>query len=67
MKLEELPIEILLKIFSYLPSYDNVSLVNKQFYNIVCELCDSKLCLILNSELFVSLKYISVLLFSYSI
>lgn len=54
MNIEELPIEMLMKIFSYLPSYKNVSIVNKHFYNIACELCDSKICLELKSELFVS-------------
>lgn len=53
--MEELPIEILMKIFSYLPSYDKVSLVNKKFYNIVCEMSDSKICLALNPDLFVSI------------
>lgn len=29
MKIDQLPVEMLMKIFSYLPTYDEVSLVNK--------------------------------------
>lgn len=54
MNIEELPIEILMKIFNYLPSYKNVSIVNKHFYSIACDLYDSKINLELRSELFVS-------------
>jgi len=40
MKIDQLPVEMLLKIFSYLPSYDEVTLTNKQFYTIACTMND---------------------------
>lgn len=54
MKIDELPVEILMKILSYLPSYDKINLVNRQFYNVVCTLRDPEICLYLNEYLFVS-------------
>lgn len=44
MNIEELPVETLMHILSFLPSYGQVSLVNKNFYNIVCSI-DSSICL----------------------
>lgn len=40
-KIDELPVEMLMKVFSYLPNYDAVSLVNKLFYNVACKLTDA--------------------------
>lgn len=40
-KIDELPVEMLMKVFSYLPNYDTVSLVNKLFYNVACKLTDA--------------------------
>lgn len=39
--IDQLPVEILMKIFSYLPSYNQVSLVNKRFYDVVCSVSDN--------------------------
>lgn len=52
MNIEQLPVEILMEIFSYLKSYGNVSLVNKHFYNVVC-MMDSQICLSLDDRFFV--------------
>lgn len=35
MNINQLPIEILIKIFGFLPAYENVSLVNKNFHDVV--------------------------------
>lgn len=45
MKLDQLPVEMLMHIFSYLSEFEEVSLVNKLFYNIVCKMNDSNICL----------------------
>lgn len=39
--IDQLPAELLMKIFSYLPSYSQVSLVNKRFYDVVCSASDN--------------------------
>lgn len=53
MKIDELPAELLIEIFSYLKSYDKVSLVNKQFYNVACKVNDSNICLWIDLHFFV--------------
>lgn len=45
MKIDQLPAEALTKIFSFLPEYGDVGLVNKRFYDIACKVHDSKVCL----------------------
>lgn len=55
MKIDQLPVEILMKIFNYLHSYDKVSLVNKHFYNVACKVTESRIHLRLYSELIVSI------------
>lgn len=55
MNIDEFPVEILMKIFSYLPKYGNIALVNKQFYSIVSTLSDPKICLCLSEYLLVSI------------
>lgn len=52
--IDQLPVEMLLKIFSYLPSYGNVSLVNKLFYDVACKLNDSNVCVSFHSIFLVS-------------
>lgn len=54
---DELPTEMLIKIFSYLPSYQNVSLVNKRFYEVVCVMNDRNIYLTLDSKFFVSILF----------
>lgn len=51
MKIDELPVEMLMKIFSYLPSYKNVSLTNKVFYSIACTTNDPNICLRISSQM----------------
>lgn len=43
MKLIEFPAELLDKIFSYLPSYGNVSLVCSKFYHVACSRANKKI------------------------
>lgn len=50
--MDDLPVELLMKIFSYLPSYSNVSLVSKRFYEVACNV--NEVCLSLGSYFFVS-------------
>lgn len=40
IKIDELPVEILMKIFTYLPRYSEVALVNKVFYDVACSVND---------------------------
>ncbi|KAG4071586.1 hypothetical protein HA402_011740 [Bradysia odoriphaga] len=42
--INQLPVEILIKIFGYLPSFGRVSLVNKLFYDVSCSVHASKIC-----------------------
>lgn len=44
VKMDELPIEMLLKIFSYVPDRKPVALVNRRFYDVVCTLDEPQLC-----------------------
>lgn len=60
MQLEDLPVELLLKIFSYLPSNKNVSLVNKHFYGVICN--SHEVGLSLGSYFFVSADFILFIL-----
>lgn len=59
LKMDKLPVEILMKIFSYLQRFDNVSLVNRQFYNVACTMNDFNICLSL--RLAVSNAFVCVL------
>lgn len=45
MKIDQLPVEMLMKIFSYLPRHGELSQVNKHFYDLVCKVNDSKICI----------------------
>lgn len=54
LSIDQLPVEILMKIFRYLPNCGQVSLVNKLFYNVVCSLNDIFLELFLDSKTLVS-------------
>lgn len=45
MKLDQLPVEILMKTFSYVPTHDEILLVNKLFHNIACNITDANDCL----------------------
>ncbi len=45
MNIDELPVEMLMKIFRYLDRYKEVSLVNKHFYNVWCSSKDWKISL----------------------
>lgn len=38
MHIDDLPVEILVKIFRYLPTFNSVSLVSRRFYNVACDL-----------------------------
>lgn len=51
MKIDQLPLEMLMEIFRYLPMYDKVSLVNKRFYSIVCKLKDPLICIRISSQM----------------
>lgn len=55
--IEELPVEILVKILSYLPNYEKVSLVNKHFYAVVSTQINQQICLDLDAFLFVNAKF----------
>lgn len=48
MKIDELPVEVLMTIFGFLRDYDEVSLVNKLFYGVVCKVNDSNISLHIN-------------------
>lgn len=48
MHIDELPIEMLMQIFAYLPKYNAVSLVSKRFYDVACKVNDSTICLLFN-------------------
>lgn len=52
MNLDQLPVEVLTKIFSFLPAYGEVSLVNKLFYNIACQVNDPNICLRIDRKFF---------------
>lgn len=52
--IDQLPVEILLQIFRYLPNYGQVSLVNKLFYNVACDVNDIWVELSLNPKTLVS-------------
>lgn len=43
--IDELPSEILLKIFNYIPDRRSVALVNRRFYDAVCTLDEPQICL----------------------
>lgn len=45
MNIDELPFELLTKIFSYLPNHKTVALVNHHFYDVVCTLDAPIMCL----------------------
>lgn len=62
MNIDELPIEMLMKIFSYLNREEQVTLVNKHFYNVWCQ---AKVGVIRLSHL-VRVSNISLLLFNSS-
>lgn len=47
-KIDQLPVEVLIEIFRYLPRYDDVSLVSKLFYDVACLVRDSKNCVSFN-------------------
>lgn len=51
MKIDQLPVEMLMKIFSFLPTYSDVSLVNKLFYGISCKVNDSNICLRIDNQM----------------
>lgn len=57
MKIDQLPVEMLIKIFSFLPAKGEASLVNKLFYNIWCQVNDSNICLRINRRFFECLLY----------
>lgn len=43
--MDQLPVEILMKTFSYVPMHDEILLVNKLFHNIACNITDANDCL----------------------
>lgn len=51
MNIEQLPVEMLIKIFGYLPTYGEVSLVNKLFYGIACTVHDPNICLRIHNQM----------------
>lgn len=55
--IEQLPIEMLLKIFDYLPTFCDVSLVNKLFYDVACKVHDPHICLMVRQWLPVRIFY----------
>lgn len=57
MELDQFSVEVLMKIFSYLPTYGSVLLVNKYFYNVASIVRDSKICLRLDSRFFVRIFF----------
>lgn len=60
MEILQFPVEILMKIFSFLPSYANISLVNKKCYDVVRKIADPRICLTVTSNLFVSEIFFSI-------
>lgn len=63
MNIEQLPVEVLMKIFSYLPSYNEVSLVDKRFYDVACTVNDSTNGLSIDQRFFVRFVFCIKLLF----
>ena len=58
MKIDELPVELLMTIFSFLPrirNFENISLVNKKFYDVAGKLWDQTIRLRLDDWHLVSL------------
>lgn len=51
MKIDQLPVEIVMKIFNFLPMYNELKLINKQFYGVWCELKDSKTYLRIDNQM----------------
>lgn len=49
MEIGKLPVEMLIKIFGYLPAYGKVSLVSKTFYDVACAVNDKNITLSLDS------------------
>lgn len=54
MKIDQLPVEILMKIFSYLPRHEDILLVNKYFYDVACKVNDANIILRINTRFLVS-------------
>lgn len=52
MNIDQLPVEILIKIFGYLPTFAEVSLVNRLFYDIACKVNDPNICLRINQSFY---------------
>lgn len=59
MEIDQLPVEMLMKVFSYLTSYKAVSLVSKLFYDVGCKV-NVRIGLYLNERFFVSTSPIIV-------
>lgn len=58
MKIDQLPIEMLMKIFNYLPAcYDEVPLVNKLFYSVACNVNDPHIVLRIDESFFVRIFF----------
>lgn len=55
--IDQLPVEMIMNIFSCLPNYYNVSLVNKQFYDVACKMNDRNVSLTLDDKFFVSITF----------
>lgn len=51
MKIDQLPVEIVMKIFNFLPMYNELKLINKRFYGVWCELNDSKTYLCIDNQM----------------
>ncbi len=60
MKIDQLPVEMLMKIFSFLPRYEDVSLVNKLFYEIACTVNDPNICLTIDERFFVRIFFVDL-------
>lgn len=63
MKIDQLPVETLMTILGFVTDYEEVSLVNKLFYDIVCKLNDANICLRIDSG--TDSKHISAMLVSH--
>lgn len=62
MNIVQLPIEMLIEIFSYLSRYDEVCLVNKLFYSVECKLNDHNIRLRLDDRLIVRILIFNLFL-----
>lgn len=63
MKIDELPVETLMKIFSYLKKFNKVLLVNKQFYDVALKV-KTNFALTLERRIFVKKKKLIIFLCS---